>query len=130
MIIIALTLLVFGCTTTEKTANVNYFVVHAGKEFSKPLRGAKIFNSASEYRGFLMARAIKANDVVDKFDFEKKSLLVVFLGKRAEEGYGLKINNIEDADKIIVRASETLPKESDAPQYFLAIDKTDKKKQS
>ncbi|PLX67299.1 MAG: hypothetical protein C0603_09510 [Denitrovibrio sp.] len=127
LIIVTLVLLTFGCVTTEQPTKINYYVVHAGKEFSKPLRGARVFNSEAEYRDFLMARAIKAHDMFNNFDFTTKSMLVVYLGKKGEDGYGLKIKSIESGSEIIVRATETAPAESDAPQFFIGINKTDKK---
>ena len=127
LIVTLLALMISGCATTDKAQKINYSVFHAGKEFSKTLRGAKVFNSASEYNDFLMARAIKAKGFIDNFDFTTKSVLVVYLGKKAEEGFGLKIKSVEDGSEIIVTAVETSPKDSDAPQYFISIDKTQKK---
>jgi len=129
IITLALLVLAFsGCATTDQKTELNYTVLNGGKVFSKPLSSAKIFNSEKEYNSFLMARAIRTADLVRNFDFENSSLLVVYLGKRALEGYGLEIVSItEEPDRIAVYAREIKSDGKKTSQYYLSIKKTDKK---
>lgn len=117
-------LMISGCAGADKSAGMQYSVLSGGKDFSKPIKGAKIFNSSDEYAAFLMARAMKKNDPVEKFDFEKSSLLVVYLGKEASDGFGLEIKDLSNADdKLTVTAAMVKGAE---PIYYISIPKTDK----
>jgi len=127
LIITALVFIIAGCASAEKSMKLDYTIYNSDKNFSKPLRGAKIFNSADEYNDFLMARAMKKASVLKDFDFINNSLLVVYLGREADEGRGLDIKSVTEEDEILVTATMTDASASKSPQYFLTIKKTDKK---
>ncbi|PLX71727.1 MAG: hypothetical protein C0602_00590 [Denitrovibrio sp.] len=120
--------MIFGCTSAQTGATGDYSIYHSGKEFSKAAFGAKVFNSESEYESFLMGRSIKKNSLLNNLNFEKHSLVVAYLGKRAEDGYGLKILNVTvNTDKVMVTAKVVQADEKNAPHQFIVIEKTDKK---
>jgi len=123
------TLLIFGCTAAKSSSSTSYSIHHSGKEFAKTKSGARIFNSKAEYEGFLMARSIKKKDVLSGLDFDNSSLLVAYLGKKAEEGFGLKIIDVRTSpEKITVLAKMVTADEKNAPHQFIVIGKTENKK--
>jgi hypothetical protein len=99
-------------------------IVESGRIFSKAYSGAEIFNSQKEFVQFQRRRSADVPDM----DFEKNSLLAVFLGKEASEGYGLVIIDVEEtADAVVIKAKIAPPSENVPPQYLIKIGKTDKK---
>ena len=122
--------LISGCTSAgnvQSTEYAEYSFFYSGKEFSKTENGAKVFNSALEYKHFLMARAIKKHNMLDSFDFERNSLVVAYLGREAEEGFGLKVLSVRmSEDKVLVTAEKVTADDKNTPQQFIVIPKTDK----
>lgn len=124
--ILTICLLIISACTSANTGQ--YSVYHSGKEFSKPASGAKVFNSAQEYEDFLMGRSIKKHSLFDNFDFDRHSLVVAYLGKQADEGFGLKIIDVSiNTDKVKVTAQMVPADEKNAPHQFIVIQKTYKK---
>jgi len=122
LILTSILLFAAGC------ASCGYTVIDTKTRFAKPANGAKVFNSPKEYSAFLMARAVKKVDIIESFDFSSNSLLVVYLGKKAGEGFGLEITDVNtNGDIIVVTAKETSPDMKKPSQYFIKIGKTTKK---
>lgn len=113
-----------GCAGTDKYTPVDYSILGGGSWFVKYAPGAAVFNSKKEYYSFLTTRAISRSRIVDKFDFSKNSMLAAFIGKEAAGGFGLRVKNVTEIEKMIIVTAEKV--KGAEPVYLISIPKTDK----
>lgn len=101
---VILTIFSAGFAMTDRYSIAKYERVQGMPAFSRPLFGAKIFNSAAELSSWTMARS-KIMPDSSGFDFDNNSLMAAYLGKTGT-GQCISIYRIDETEKYFVIYAE------------------------
>jgi len=114
-------LALFGGCAQEGKDHISFTSLKGGMYFEKALSGALVMNSAREFTALQEGRALRQPRLLEEFDFENNSLLVVFPAIGDKEGVSIK--RIKDGEYLSVYAV----KDGKPRTHYLKIGKTDKK---
>lgn len=109
---------------TDRYSIAQYERLDGLQGFSRPLFGAKIFNSESEYASWFMSRSKMAASGID---YKDSSLLVAYLGKSNPDEC-IKITRIDETHKYFVLYAEPVKcsQEWAHPYIYFKLKKTAK----
>lgn len=112
---------------TKRPSGVNYEEVQGFEPISRPVAGALVFTSMAQLTDWQMGRAAVMKGG-SGFDFDKNSLLAVWIGK-PQQGECVAVDSIDEKDGVIeVRASAVKCSDRwNKPYIYYKIEKTDKK---
>lgn len=112
---------------TKRPKQENYEKVDGLAPLSKPISGAEIFNSLEQYSSWQMARAVIRKDDAP-FDFEKYSLLGVWLGKPFhDECIAVASVSIKETAVSVSAYPVKCSGQWDKPYIYYKLPKTDKR---